>query len=263
MSLYLRQICLVADPLGPVMADLEAVFGTPVCHVDSGVEKFGLENALMAFGTQFLEVVAPIQDGTAAGRYLQRRGGDGGYMVITQVQDKADQEIVRRNAAANDVRVAYDSDRGHWHLMQLHPGDMRAAFLEVEWDDVGDVTGHWNPAGGTEWLAHVLPDPAHSPVIANAIACAELQGEDPDALAAHWAAVSGHPVQVRDGIPHIALANAELRFVPATDGRGPGLGGLDIICRDAERAIAAAKSRGLPTQDNQILICGTRFNLIG
>ncbi|WP_375174994.1 VOC family protein [Pseudooceanicola sp.] len=256
MAIYLRQICLVGADLPAIRADLEAVFGTPVCHVDPAVGKFGLENILMAFGTQFLEVVSPTREGTAAGRYIDRRGGDGGYMVITQVREKAEQDEVRANAAANNVRVAYDSDRGHWHIMQLHPGDMRAAFFEVEWDDVGDVTGHWNPVGGTEWQELPPSEVSHG------ILAAELQSDDPAALAAHWSAVSGLPVETRDGIPHIALANAALRFVEATDGRGPGLGALDIRTSDAARIKAAAEARGLPATDRQVTVCGTRFNLI-
>ncbi len=42
----------------------------------------------MPVGKNFLEVVAPIREGTAGGRDLKRRGGDGVYMVITQVDSK-------------------------------------------------------------------------------------------------------------------------------------------------------------------------------
>ena len=256
MGLYLRQICLVGADLAAIRADLESVFGAPVCHVDPAVGKFGLENILMAFGTQFLEVVSPTQPGTAAGRYIDRRGGDGGYMVITQVRMKAEQEAIRANAAANDVRVAYDSDRGHWHIMQLHPADMRAAFFEVEWDDVGDVTGHWNPSGGLEWQEVPPSDVTHG------ILAAELQHDDPQALAAHWSAVSGLPVEQRHGTPHILLANAALRFVPLRDDRGPGLSSLDIRTSDAARILSAARARNLPVEGNVVTICGTRFVLI-
>lgn len=256
MNIYLRQICLVGSDLPRIRAHLEAVFEAPVCHVDPAVGKFGLENILIAFGSQFLEVVSPLRPGTAAGRYIDRRGGDGGYMVITQVRDKTEQEAIRANAAANDVRVAYDSDRGHWHLMQLHPGDMRAAFLEVEWDNVGDPTGHWSPAGGTEWQ-DVAPS-----TISHGILTAELQSDDPQALAAHWSAVTGRPVISRDEQPHIDLADATLRFTHATDGRGPGLGALDIKTTDADRVRANARARGLLSSGGQIIVCGTRFNLI-
>ncbi|HEY4668483.1 MAG TPA: hypothetical protein VIH05_01760, partial [Tepidiformaceae bacterium] len=83
MWLRLRQIALVARELEPVVNDFRNVLGIEVGYRDPGVGRFGLENALMPIGNQLLEVVAPIEEGTAGGRYLERRGGDGGYMVIT------------------------------------------------------------------------------------------------------------------------------------------------------------------------------------
>src|SRR3954447_18165729 len=87
MTLRLRQICLVAPHLEPSVSTICTVLGTMVTYVDPNVEKYGLVNALMPFGNSFLEVVAPTQDGTAAGRYLDRRGGGGGYMVILDCDD--------------------------------------------------------------------------------------------------------------------------------------------------------------------------------
>ena len=59
-GIQLRQICLVAAQLEPVIEDLTAILGINVCYVDDGVAAFGLENALMPIGRNFLEVVAPI-----------------------------------------------------------------------------------------------------------------------------------------------------------------------------------------------------------
>ena len=87
MHLQLRQICLVAPALEPAVEDLCAILGIEVCYRDPGVAQWGLENAVMPLGDQFLEVVAPTREGTAAGRYLQRRSGPGGYMVITLCKD--------------------------------------------------------------------------------------------------------------------------------------------------------------------------------
>src|SRR5512135_712768 len=83
----LRQIALVARDLDRVVADLCAVLGIAVAFRDPGVGAFGLHNAVMPIGDTFLEVVSPIQANTTAGRYLERRGGDGGYMVILQCDD--------------------------------------------------------------------------------------------------------------------------------------------------------------------------------
>ncbi|HJP36842.1 MAG TPA: hypothetical protein QF901_12720, partial [Gammaproteobacteria bacterium] len=84
MTLHLRQIAFVAEKLQPVLDDLRGVLGLEVCFVDPEVDVFGLENSLVPIGTNFIEVVAPVKEGTAGGRYLERRQGDGGYMVITQ-----------------------------------------------------------------------------------------------------------------------------------------------------------------------------------
>ena len=83
MSLTLRQICFVANELQPVLDDLKAVLGIEVCFVDEGVGVFGLENSLLPVGTNFIEVVAPVKEGTAAGRYLERRDGNLVYALAS------------------------------------------------------------------------------------------------------------------------------------------------------------------------------------
>ena len=89
MWIRLRQIALVARDLNQVTKDLHDVLGLEVGFRDPGVKVFGLQNALFPVGSQFIEVVSPIREGTAGGRYLERRAGDGGYMVITQCDDHA------------------------------------------------------------------------------------------------------------------------------------------------------------------------------
>src|SRR5438309_4029256 len=71
--LRLRQICLVAPQLEPVISDISAIMGLSVCYRDGNVAKYGLENALLPVDTILLEVVAPTQPGTAAGRFLDKR----------------------------------------------------------------------------------------------------------------------------------------------------------------------------------------------
>ena len=89
--MYLRQVCLVAHQLKPAIDELCSVLGIEACYVDPGVGRFGLENKLMAIGTNFLEVVAPVEDHTAAGRFLDKRGGNGGYILVCQVDSASDQ----------------------------------------------------------------------------------------------------------------------------------------------------------------------------
>ena len=93
----LRQVALVAAELGPVADRLQSELGLDEPYHDPGVETFGLENSVYAVGDTFIEVVAPIRPDTTAGRYLDKHGGDGGYMAIFQLPDLAEarQRVVR------------------------------------------------------------------------------------------------------------------------------------------------------------------------
>ena len=255
MTIQLRQICLVAEQLAPVIDDLTAILGIQSCFIDPGVGKFGLENNLMPVGRNFLEVVAPVQENTAAGRYLQRRQGDGGYMVITQIDTLDEHQRLRQRALDQGVRVAHEHSSDEWYLSQLHPRDMQAAFLELEWNPQADFSGYWNPVGGLGW-----EDKVQQGTTVDFIGV-ELQGADPLALAKHWASVTDLPVDTDLATPSIRFNNATLRFVEATDGRGAGLGGLDIRVSDRQAILAEARNRNCYVSDDQVNICGTRWYL--
>src|SRR5579863_3475385 len=100
----LRQVALAAHDLEPVAKALAATFGWPEPFHDPGVGEFGLENSVFAAGDTFVEVVAPVRSATTAGRYLERRGGDTGYMAIFQVDDVG---AARERVAAAGVRVVW------------------------------------------------------------------------------------------------------------------------------------------------------------
>jgi len=255
MTIQLRQICLVAEKLEPVINDLTSVLGINPCYVDPGVGYFGLENTLMPVGHNFLEVVAPIKEGTAASRYLSRRQGDGGYMVITQAASQAVQQAARKRALENGVRVAHESEREGWGLCQLHPGDMEAAFLELEWDSDHNFDGKWMPAGGLGWQEKV-----NQSVTVDYLGV-ELQAVDPLSLAEKWARVIGVDVTREANEYQVPLNNVTLRFVEVMDDRGPGLSGLDIAVSDRLAILVEAEKRNLLVNDHQVDICGTHFYL--
>src|ERR1700744_1163736 len=98
--LRLRQIWLVAPQLEPVISDIAGIMGLDVCYRDGNVEKYGLVNALLPVDTILLEVVSPFRDGTAAGRFIEKTGGRGGYMAIFCCDDPD-----ARGKAANALGV--------------------------------------------------------------------------------------------------------------------------------------------------------------
>ena len=254
MWLRLRQIALVAEKLAPVEEALIDVLGIEVCFRDPGIDYFGLENALLPIGNQLLEVVAPIKPDTAGGRYLQRRGGDGGYMVITQCNDHAPR---RARVADLGIRIVNQFDSSEFRNMQLHPKDTGGSFFEID-EMVGpnahDLDGPWEPAGKDWQRARRLER-------VTGILAAEIQADDPQQLAARWSEIAEIPLSEEDGNPSLPLENATVRFVPCTDGRPEGLGGIDIACADKAAILAAAEARDVVSGEDQVFLCGMRINL--
>jgi hypothetical protein len=257
MSICLRQICLVANQLAPVIDDFKDILGLEVCFIDKGVAVFGLENSLMPVGSNFIEVVAPITDNTAAGRYLKRRNGDGGYMVICQCDSHETQRTRKVRAAELHIRIAWEHESKNFHGMQLHPADTGGAFFEIDWDAKGEPEGSWEPAGGSGWSGAIRTD------VVKKYQAVELQSDDPRGLAELWSSIAGIPLR-KDSRERLEmpLENASVRFVEATDGRGEGLGGIDILVNDRQRLLQAAERRGRRVSDGQVMICGTRFYLV-
>ena len=257
MWIRLRQIAVVTEDLRQTALDIGTVLGVEACFTDPGVKQFGLKNMLWPIGTQFLEVVTPIEEGTAGGRYIERRGGDSGYMFITQVDD-----VARRRERADElgIRVAFDlhhPEQGHDGI-QLHPGDTGGTFFEMDQMtmDGGDaVGGPWVPAG-KNWEPYVRTD------IVGGISAAEIQSPEPVALAERWSAMAEIDLGTdADGRPEIELDNASVRFVDDTDGRGEGLGGIDVIANDRAAILDGARARGCYVSDDEVSVAGLRVRL--
>jgi len=250
--LRLRQLCLVAHDLEPVVEDLKAVFDIEVCHRDPAVAKYGLHNALLPIGNSFVEIVAPTKNDTAACRYLDRRKGDGGYMVILDTDELARWQT---HVDAIGVRVAAHLASDGYRGLQLHPRDTGGALLEINWSEGGaDINAAYHPAG-SGWHAYVRTK------VARAITGAELQSDHPSRLAAKWSEILKKPARQIDAEWRIDVDNASLRFVASRDDRGEGLSGIDLEVMERPQVWDVAKARGLAVTDGAVLIGGIRFNL--
>jgi hypothetical protein len=253
--LRLRQIALIAPELEAPVAALKEVFGLAEGFRDDHMEEmFGLHNCLLPIGEQLLEVVATVKPDTQGTRFLERRGA-GGYMVILQADPHA---AFREKVTAMGVRVIAERATAAYHFIQLHPRDTGGPMLEVDWHEGGDMPENpWSHAAGTDWRKAIRTTRV------NAIAAAVIQSDDPAALAAKWSAILDRPVRnAHDGELTIALDGSVLRFVRAKDGRGEGLGGLDLMATDKAAVLKAARARGLPIDGDTITLAGLRFRLV-
>jgi hypothetical protein len=253
--LRLRQIALVARTLEPVERQLTSVLATGVCFRDPGVRKYGLHNALWALGGTFVEVVAPIQDNTAAGRYLDRRVGDGGYMCILDCDDL---DARRAHVSALGIRIVEHARAGDamaWsEAVHLHPRDTGGCLLSMDRHSSGpDMMGSYLWAG-TDWQSKARPDV----VITGAV----MQCDDPAATAERWGHILRRPATASaDGSHDLRLDNAVVRFIPLADDRGEGLTRVRLACAKPASLLAAAAAIGAPSGPSWIEICGVRFDL--
>jgi hypothetical protein len=247
--LRLRQVALVARSIAPVIEEMRDVLGLEVAFRDPSVASFGLENAVFPLGDQFLEVVSPIREGTAAGRYLERRGGDGGYMIILQCDDPAERE---RRIVALGIRKAFEQDLGGYRVLQLHPRDTGGCFLSVDFQAGGeDRKGRWHPAG-PNWQAAVRTG------VVCGISAVEIQSPDPARLATRWHEILDRPIGPDSTL---RLDDGAIRFEADRDGRGEGLRAVELVAVDRSRLPAAEERRGQRISDDCVAIGGVEFRL--
>ncbi len=245
--LRLRQLALVARDLEPVVEDLCAVLGVSVCFRDPGVATFGLVNALMPIGNQFLEVVSPAQEGTSAGRLLERNGGDGGYMVILQTDDLG---AARSRAQAGGARVVWELALDDIATIHLHPRDVGGAIVSL---DDSREPDEWRWAG-PDWRSAVVTD------VVTGIRTAEVQADSPADLARRWVELFGREaVPSGDGVDW-PLDEGAVRFVPTSS--RDGFHGIELNAPGRDRALSVARERGLPVADDRVTIAGTRFRFV-
>lgn len=273
----LRQIALVSADLEATIGTLARVFGLKVAFRDPGVAAYGLVNAVLPVGCDFLEVVQPVVADCPAGRYMQRRGGDGGYMVILQTADAIAQR--KRLAAAGVIGVAHmggDEDAPaaavdfpispevaaqikemsrRYAYTHFHPKTFMGVLASID-STIGDAgwlraESDWLPAG-ENWRA------ARSSA-AQGLVAVIVQHADPVAAAARWSSLldvpplPGKPCELR-------LSRGCIRFDATPTGGISGVAGIDIAVADPAAIFSNATAAGLATTPNgAIIIAGTAF----
>jgi hypothetical protein len=227
MSLRIRQIVFAALDLKNTVEQFEDALGLRVTYRDPGVAKFGLENALLTFGDQFIEIVSPTRPDTAASRHLDRHG-DSAYMLILQTDD-----LSRDRARLQElgIRIVWESHHEEISAVHLHPKDVGAAIVSL---DQATPPSSWLWAG-PDWQRH--GSTSNRCRIANAT----ISALDPQAMAQRWSKLLGLDAPV--DAPKLRLSEGELSFVPAIDGRE----------RISEYSVEAPRASG------RLTLCGTRF----
>jgi catechol 2,3-dioxygenase-like lactoylglutathione lyase family enzyme len=222
-------------------------FGLEECRRDD-LTTFGLSNALLPVGDQFIELLQVEDAGSSGARFLERRG-EGLYILVLEGSDIAGLE---RHLEENQIPVVYRIDREGYHCVHIHPKAMNRAFVTVD-DPMGP--GRWPPAGD-DWQKHVRTD------VLSSILTVGLLTENADADVGRWHRLFGvipdrYWVQNGLRICHVPLIDpgSWVEFLqpvgPAAPAAkylqrfGPGLYHLGLATPDLDAALARAQAHGV------------------
>jgi hypothetical protein len=246
--LRIRQIVFVVRALARDRERLAALLALDPPYRDPGVAEFGLDNAVFAFGDQFVELISPVQEGTAAGRQLERRG-EGGYMLILQT-DGFEREQARLGALG--VRTVWEKALPDIRAMHLHPKDIGGAIVSID-QPLPPASWRW---GGPSWRVQGGA-PGRQRVVG-----VTVEAVDPAAMAQRWAQVLGLAAPVPAGAAaRLALEGGHIEFVPA-GAHGEGIAGYAVEVADPAAVRRRAGALGVASGDDGALaVFGARVEL--
>lgn len=250
----LRQVAFVSDDLDRATAALATVLGIKAGHHDPQVADYGLKNAVFPVGNEFIEVIQPISDDTTAERYLERRGGEAGYMMIFQTDDAVAEA---KRVLAMGVRPIEVLDLSNFYTMQFHPSDVAGVLSSIDMsrtDDWRRADGDWYPAG-PHWRDFITPE-------TRGIIGVIVQHDDPQEAAESWSAILEAPVTLIEETPAICLAQGRIRFVPPQDQGRRGVVGIEIRMTDPAAALDRAAAAGFTVEGDTVHLFRSRFRLL-
>jgi Glyoxalase-like domain len=176
----LRQAVIAVADLDRSVDVLRSMLSLQEPFADPAIAHFGLRNAVFAIGDTFLELVSPTEEGTAAGRQLERRGGDCGYMAMLQVEDVAAARERARLLGVSEVLELKLDDIAEVHL---HPAEIGGAIVSLS-EPRPPASWRW---GGPGWKQRSASGGLRGLTVAVA---------DPAAVGSRWRDVAGGPIPV-------------------------------------------------------------------
>ena len=202
----LRQAVFAVRDLDRSVEALQSRLGLGEPFADPDIAYFGLRNAVFAIGDTFLELVCPVAEGTAAGRQIDRQGGDCGYMAMLQVEDAA---AARERARELGLREVFEVEFDDIAEAHLHPADIGGAIVSLS-EPRPPSSWRW---GGPGWHDRSTP---------GAVSGLTVGVPGAAAVAKRWRRVAGGPIAVSF----------------TDDSAGPGIVAVEIDLTDRRVVIA-------------------------
>ena len=244
----IRQVALASSNLEETDKTFRRLLGCDQTYADPEIIYFGLDNRLYTLGDCFLEVVSPVQPNTAAGRFLDRRGGDGGYMVIVQVENLAEEQVRLADTA---IRTVFADDRGNAKAIHLHPKDVPGAIPSLD---------EMSPPESWFWAGDGWEQRAGRYV--RGILAVEIRSLDAEATGQCWSEAYGIELMQAGNGWRLEMGGTEIRFIYDAAAAEPALMAIDVDAVDLPAICAAADDMGLERDGRVVTVCGVAFNFL-
>ena len=244
----IRQVALACLDLEKTDATLRRLLGCDEAYVDPEIIYFGLDNSVYTVGDCFLEVVSPVRSNTAAGRFLDRRGGDRGYMVIVQVENLAKEQT---RLADTSIRTVFADDRGNAKAIHLHPKDVPGAIPSLD-EMTPPETWMWAGSGWEQRAGRHV----------GGILAVEIRSLDPRATGLCWAEAYGIELLSSGQGWRLEMGGTEIRFAFDAAAADPALMAIDFDAIDLPTICAVADDMGLKRDGHIVRVCGVDFKFI-
>jgi len=232
----LRQIVLVCQHVS-AFETLQRLLDLGEPYHDPGVGEFGVENAVFAFGDQFIEIIVPTISNCAAQRFINRTG-EGPYMLLLQTPDL---EAMRTHLDAQSIRRVWNGDFDDISGSHLHPSDLGGALISL---DEARPAESWRWAG-PDWEKKSVP----GKVIGVDFACS-----DPAALAASWSRTLELPA-TQDGEDY-GLLLEDSGFVSFQKSEINRMTSFHISVPDVSKTLSKAEELGLESEGQTVKLLG-------
>ncbi len=220
----IRQVALCSDDIWREERSIVSTLRVAGVHRDPP-NVFEMRNVVFAVGDTFLEVLQPTAGSAPSARFLAKRGGPGGYMLILQVDDL---DEARARVVDMGIRIVYDEAPARHHgvdaaAIHLHPADTGGAIISLD---------RMDPADGWAWAGRAWRGHVHTDVVEQIVGV-ELRTDDVEALATRLSALVDRPCSIGEsGEWTIGLDDGLIRVAPGPDGAPDRLAAVEMFAAD-------------------------------
>jgi len=231
-NIRVRQIALVVKDLDSGIKKVGETLGLTPTFRDPEIVHLGLKNCVFVVGNQFLELVCPLSEDNTAYKQLQRRQGDGGYMMMLQTRDL---ERDKDRLIKTGFKTVFDVERDEVREIHLHPKDTTKCIVSFTQTFPKDDEWVW---GGPDWKeSSKASTRVFKSIVGVIIQCDNLS--EATKQYGNLLMMTPNHTTDREVVFEYPYEN-RLKFqriclIIATDGRGPGLNGLELEATDPSR----------------------------